>query len=299
MHMSSVFLSRFSSVVAASILCFAAVAAAQVPALPSPTGAGRAEERHPAFEVISIRRDNADSTAPQFGLTPDGFHSINLPLIAIFQTAYAPANSTGPLLGDRIAGAPEWLHDERYDVTAKVGEPDFSDWQKPDRKQAMLRSMLQAMLTERCEVVAHYENKEVPVYELVVAKGGPKFKQAEATDPALLKQNHPGGHMMSGTASMAVQSAEGIHFYAISMGTLAKIGLSASAGRPVVDKTGLTGSYDIFLPATALPHQPGAPLADDQSIFSALPEALGLRLVPAKDQVEILVIDHVERPTEN
>jgi uncharacterized protein (TIGR03435 family) len=79
------------------------------------------------------------------------------------------------------------------------------------------------------------------------------------------------------------------------------------AGRPVVDKTGLTAHYDLALPASALSPQPSsgasppedAPLGSDESIFTALPELLGLRLEPAKGQVEMLVIDHVERPTEN
>jgi uncharacterized protein (TIGR03435 family) len=67
----------------------------------------------------------------------------------------------------------------------------------------------------------------------------------------------------------------------------------------VVDKTGLTGLYDFALPSSAMPPQPNAPPPDEESMFSVLPQALGLRLEPAKSQVETLVIDHVERPTEN
>jgi uncharacterized protein (TIGR03435 family) len=187
---------------------------------------------------------------------------------------------------------------ERYDVVAKVDEADLADWQKPELKQTMLRVMLQAMLAERCKAVVHHESKEVPVYDLVVAKGGPKFRQAETVDAAELKKKHGGGGMVTG-GGIAVHGPNGIQFYSISMAMLGQTVLSSVAGRPVLDKTGLTGRYDLALPWSALPPQPGASPADDESIFTTLPQALGLRLEPAKGQVEMLVIDHVERPTEN
>jgi len=110
---------------------------------------------------------------------------------------------------------------------------------------------------------------------------------------------------------MAVQGPNRTQFYAISMAILANTILPSVADRPVVDKTGLTGYYDLALPSSALkPPPPPPPVAsqpldapspplEDESIFAALPEALGLRLEPAKGQVETLVIDHVERPSEN
>jgi uncharacterized protein (TIGR03435 family) len=150
----------------------------------------------------------------------------------------------------------------------------------------------------------------VPVYELVVAKDGPKFKQAESVDTDKLKLKYPNGGRMTG-GGLAVQSASGTQFYGISMTTLAQTFLSRRAGRPVVDKTGLTGGYDLALPSSAMARQPpprGAsqpmdappqPTEDEESIFTTLPKALGLRLQPAKDPVDMVVIDHVERPTEN
>jgi bla regulator protein BlaR1 len=282
---------------AATLLCAGMVGVAQV-SVARASGGASASERHPAFEVISIRRNNAEGGPAQFGFTPGGFHSIDLPMGAIFQMAYAPSNDSGVLRGDRILGVPDWLKGERYDVVAKVDEGDLADWQKPELKQTMLRAMLQTMLAERCKVVVHHENKEMPVYDLVVAKGGPKFKQAETVDATELKQKHQGGGRMTG-GGMAVQGPNGTQFYGISMAMLGHTVLSSVAGRPVVDKTGLTGHYDLALPSSALPPQPGASPADDESIFTTLPETLGLRLEPAKGQVEMLVIDHVERPTEN
>ena len=116
---------------------------------------------------------------------------------------------------------------------------------------------------------------------------------------------------MRGSGTMAVQGPNRTQFYAISMAILAKTILPSVADRPVVDKTGLTGYYDLALPSSALrrpppPPPPGAsqpldapsPPLEDESIFAAL-EALGLRLEPTKGQVETLVIDHVERPSGN
>jgi uncharacterized protein (TIGR03435 family) len=204
------------------------------------------------------------------------------------------------------------LGDELYDVVAKVGQADLADWQKPAMRQTMLREMLQAMLAERCKVVVHYGSKDSPVYDLMIAKGGPKFKQAETVDTAELRRKHPEGGIMLGTGTMGVQGPNRTQFYAISMAILANTILPSVADRPVVDKTGLTGYYDLALPSSALrrpppPPPPGAsppldapsPLLEDESIFTALPEALGLRLEAAKGQVETLVIDHVERPSGN
>ena len=227
--------------------------------------------------------------------------------------AYALPNQRGLLRGNQIDGDPGWFTGELYDVVAKVDQADLADWQKPEMRKTMLRAMLQAMLAERCKVAVHYGSKEAPVYDLVIAKGGPKFKRAKTVDTAELRQKHPTGGIMRGTGAMAVHSPKTTQFYAISVATLANTILSSLADRPVVDKTGLTGYYDLALPSSALqppPPPPPPPVAsqpldapppplEDESIFTALPEALGLRLEPAKGRVETLVIDHVERPSEN
>jgi uncharacterized protein (TIGR03435 family) len=234
-------------------------------------------------------------------------------MFGIFQWAYALPNQPGLLRGDQIEGDPGWLSGELYDVVAKVDQADRADWQKPAMRQTMLRAMLQAMLAERCNVVVHYGSKEAPVYDLVIAKGGPKFKQAETVDTVELRRKHPEGGMMRGSGTMAVQGPNGTQFYAISMAILASTMLPGVTDRPVVDKTGLTGYYDLALPSAALrrlPPPPPPPVAtqplgvaspplEDDSIFTVLPAALGLRLAPAKGRVETLVIDHLERPSEN
>ena len=264
------------------------------------------------FEVVSIRRHGAHSGPVQAGPTVDGYRSIGLPLFAIFQVAYALPNQSGVLRGNQIEGYPGWLSNELYDVVAKVDQADVAEWRKRQPGRTMLREMLQAMLTERCKAVTHYASKEMLVYDLVIAKGGPKFKQAETLDPGELRRRHPAAGMMKGSGAMTEVGQESIHFYAIPMSLLANTILSSVADRPVADKTGLSGYYDLTLPASALklggpPASPVAPQTldalssplDDESIFTALPDVLGLWLQPSKSPVETLVIDHVERPSEN
>ena len=137
----------------------------------------------------------------------------------------------------------------------------------------------------------------MPVYDLVVAKGGPKFKQAETVDATELKQKHQGGGKVTG-GGMAVQGPNGTQFYGISMAMLGQRVLSSVAGRPVVDKTGLTGHYDLSLPSSALPPQPGRRRqTTNRSHDSA--RGAGVATTAGEGQLEMLVIDHVERPTEN
>jgi len=107
--------------------------------------------------------------------------------------------------------------------------------------------MLQAMLADRFKVVVHHESKEVPVYNLVVAKGGLKFKQAETVDADELRKRLDGGGMI-GTNVRVVPSPNGTTYYGISMAILTQTLLSNMAGRSVVDKTGLTGNYDLTFP---------------------------------------------------
>lgn len=295
---------------AAILLCAAVAGIAQLAPAPASPGGASAIERRPKFEVISIRRHTAQAGPVQIGPTPDGFRSIGVPMFAIFQLAYVLPNQRGVLRGNQIEGDPGWLTGELYDVDARVDQTDLADWRKPAPRQAMLRAMLQDMLAERCKVALHYASKEAPVYNLLTAKGGPKFRPAETVDPSELRRMHPAGGVMRGTGVMAVEGPNRIQFYAISMAVLTNTILSSLADRPVADKTGLSGYYDLALPSSALRRPPPPPSLDassppiaippveDQSIFAAL-EALGLRLQPARGQVVTLVIDHVERPSGN
>ena len=157
-----------------------------------------------------------------------------------------------------------------------------------------MRLMLQSLLSDRFKLSVHWENKEEQVYELVIAKGGPKLKEAGAN------ANTP-----------RMQVALG-HFIgtAESLSLLAR-NLSQRLGRSVIDKTGLTGKYDFeltYTPETGLnsvvgqpPAQGAPPLPEPNgpSIFAALEEQLGLKLQSTKAPVKVLVIDSVQKPSEN
>jgi uncharacterized protein (TIGR03435 family) len=266
------------------------------------------------FEVISIRRNLAPISSqnpPRFGPTLDGYHAINFPLIGLFQLAYVPSNmgDSGFFRGPSIVGAPEWLNGgERYDVEAKVAEADMAAWKIPTLEVKMLRAMMKAALADRMKVAVHIESKEAPVYDLVVAKNGPKFKEAQTTDVAALKERHPDGMAIPGGTVMSRGSDGELKFFGASMESLTQV-LSSIAGRPVQDKTGLTGRYDFSVQIGLPPPPPqgqqlagasvGAVDSTTSSIFTVVQEQLGLKLEPGKGTVETLVIDHVERPSEN
>jgi uncharacterized protein (TIGR03435 family) len=157
----------------------------------------------------------------------------------------------------------------------------------------LLRQMVQQMLAERFKLAVHWEKKELPVYALVVRKGGPKLTAAKDTS---------GGTNTS--SSNGKLTARGVTMKKLSQ-TLTQI-LGRELGRDVIDKTGLDGRYDLVL--TWSPQDNSAamttPSSDNSiaagpSIFTALQEQLGLKLESTKGQVQTLVIDHVEQPSAN
>jgi uncharacterized protein (TIGR03435 family) len=181
----------------------------------------------------------------------------------------------------QISGGPNWLDTEKYDIQAKAGSA-LKVWR--------MRLMLQSLLAERFRLALHRETKEEPIYELVVAKGGPKIEPAAGAKTP--------GHLRVGTGQLTGIAAP------ISWLTQS---LSGNLDRYVVDKTGLNGNYNFTLQWTPdmgqLPQQrPDAlppPDASGPSIFTALQEQLGLQLKSEKGPVETLVIDHAERPSAN
>jgi uncharacterized protein (TIGR03435 family) len=169
---------------------------------------------------------------------------------------------------------PSWMETERFDIAAK-----FPAKTAPDQ----VPLMLQTLLADRFKLTLHRESKELPVYALTVAKNGPKVKTAETETGITSDSNRTRWHVVA----------------KVSMRRFAEF-LTGQAGRPVVDKTSLTGTYELTLDWAG----DGAATSDDgaagPSIFTALQEQLGLKLESAKGPVEILVIDHVDKaPTEN
>jgi uncharacterized protein (TIGR03435 family) len=250
-----------------------------------------------AFDVVSIRPDPSSTLGhDEIAVTPDGWRMTHSPLLSALLTAYVPTTSDAMMYTvSTLVGIPDWMRSEVYSIDAKVSESDLPAWRNPATQPAMLRGMVQAMLADRCKLAVHRGSKEVNVYSLVVGKSGPKLKVATPGDP------HPGAFQIPGGGEFLSNDGTGTaSFYAAPVGALAVI-LSNVAGRPVEDKTGLTGRYDMNI---RRPHV-GAPSTEPDlspnpapSIFEVV-EGLGLKLEPAKTSVETLVIDHAERPSDN
>lgn len=260
--------------------------------------AAPAEGRQWKFAVVSIRRNTAAGPQRAGAATADGYQMENLFLGYLLMMAYVPQTDNAAFYSpDQFLGLPAWLtgDDDHYDVTAKVDESDLADWKNPAMQPVMLRSMLQSMLQDRLKLVVHRSTREAPVFQLVVAKNGPKFKE---TIPG---EQHPGARPMPGGGTLSREEKDGemtVHYYGISMTQLARF-LLGDAGRPVQDRTRLTGNYDVTI-VRPIPQGAGTPEVKPVELSAPeVAEQLGLKLEPAKGQVETLVIDHVERPSPN
>ncbi len=177
-----------------------------------------------------------------------------------------------------FAASARSLENTYYDIFAKA------EGDQP-RTRAEFRQMLQRLLAERFQLKVHRESRETPVYALVVGKGGPKFKESPADAEA----------RFLGTVNGRNQ---GVTASKLTMGSLVD-DLRIFVNRPVVDRTGLAGAYDIKFEATPGFRMENNPQLADISIFTALEEQLGLKLESQKAPIEVLVVDRVEEPTAN
>jgi uncharacterized protein (TIGR03435 family) len=260
--------------------------------------AAREVQKSSAFEVVSIRpHQRKPWESSQTVFTPDGFRSTNSPLYVVLIVAYDLRNPT--LLGikpgehlSRIPGAPEWTYSDFYDIEAKMSDSDIETLQglNLEERNSRMRAMLQALLADRFSLKVHTEVRSAPAYDLVVTSRGPKNMKQEAD---------------SETPHLDWTGRTHIRAHAFAIAGLAKPILTARMGCPVTDKTGMTGKYDFTLdwsedavPITG-PEGVVAPDPSGPSIFTALQEQLGLKLVPTKAPIESIVIDHIERPSEN
>jgi uncharacterized protein (TIGR03435 family) len=283
-----------------------AVAASSVPGQTSATLGGAAspnateDVKVPVFDVVSVKPNKSDDGMMRTMFKPDGYSGTNVPLKLLIQMAYG-------IRQDLISGGPGWVESTGYDFDAKVAGPDVDALKKLSPEQR--RSMLQPALADRFKLKVHTETKQLPVYELVVAKGGSKLKEASPGDTYANGIKGPDGTSRPG---MMRFSPGQLTAQAVPMTSLTNL-LSQQLHRTVLDKTGLTGKYDLELNWTpdqgadpmfkgadgAQPRAEPAPDSSGPSIFTALQEQLGLKLQSGKGPVETLVIDHVEMPSEN
>jgi uncharacterized protein (TIGR03435 family) len=245
------------------------------------------------FGVVSFRRAAKPGSGREF--PPEGdfisYHGSTVDSLLMF--AYGGANS----LPFTISGEPDWVKSDFYDFTAKVAPEDGAAWKNMPLIDK--RYMVRLVLEEALKLKVHDDTSDHPVYELVVAKGGPKLMDYHEGDTVTLPT--PGakpmtGHVLAGSGPYLVCQdvtiTELVH-------TLSG---PDRAGRMVVDKTGLTGTYDftVPMPRASLPDKLQQALADAgvPSVFDGLKQ-IGLQLVPAKGPIQGIVVDHIERPPNN
>jgi uncharacterized protein (TIGR03435 family) len=252
-----------------------------------------------AFEVVSIRQKKAFSQRiPEVGPTPNGWRMVDNGLAFAILHAYVPETGATFYTTEQVLGLPDWTGSETYEIHAKVREADLAEWQNPSKQPAMLQFMLQAMLIDRCKIAVHRDTKEVSVLALVSGKSGPKYKESIPGRPHASGIPLPGGGVI-----VPEDGGKTLHVYAAPMSSFASL-LSNLAKQPVQDKTGLTGKYDIVIPNLAMlgamaPRQDSGAAPDPGPTIFSIVEDLGLKLESTKGRVETLVIDHIERPTEN
>lgn len=229
-----------------------------------------------AFEVASIRlRQGPVSRAVQFSASGPRLTLEAYPAFYLIAEAY----DLKPYQLSFAASVSQPEGDTYYDIAAKA-EGDGT----PTRRE--FRQMLQTLLAERFKLKVHREMKETPVYALVVGKNGPKFKES-SPDASFVANHGVNGHNQTLMLSKAT------------MESIADDISGFGVDRPVLDRTGLTGKYDLKMEASFEGRTNRTPDAGDISIFTAVQQQLGLRLEPRKESIEILVVDHIEKPSEN
>ena len=267
----------------------------------------------PQFDVVSVKphKDEGMNMRMAFMFSPDGITADGMPLDELLRNAFN-------LPSDRILNEPEWTKSSRFDIQAKVAPEDAPKMKALSADQR--RTMLIPMFEDRFRLKFHHETKDMEVYTLEVAKGGPKLKEATPEELAASgpppdpgKPGEP-NRPRKGQMMMSV-SPQGMTLQATAATVPGLIRmLSNQIGSTIVDKTGLTGTYDYTLsfapedgagpimgPAREGPPDGGGQTQDPvgPSVFTAIQEQLGLRLVPQKQQVDVIVIDHIEQPSAN
>ena len=242
------------------------------------------------YDVATIKPSDPNAMGGGVGMRPNGgFYTKNQSLKNAVCNAYE-------VMGFQCLGGPAWLESDKYDIEAKPDGATTEQLLKLSWKQRwpVQQRMQQALLADRLKLKVHYETREMPIFALVVAKGGLKMHEAKPGDTYAngLKggdgKAFGGGSFMVGNGKMTAQE--------ISMDALVAQ-MAVTVSHIVENKTGLTGVYDFTLRYEA--SDPPPPDSTAPSIYTALEEQLGLKLESAKGPVKVLVIDHVERPSEN
>jgi uncharacterized protein (TIGR03435 family) len=191
----------------------------------------------------------------------------------------------------RLIGGPDWINRQQYVIDGKIPNEIRDEMQKmtPEARSREQGLLYQSLLADRCKLKVHFEARDLPVYELMIAKGGLKMKEVPLSD------DHRVGISMSKAGLLELKGKSAV---------MSDIVQLLPKDRPIVDETGLTGRYDLLMDwspeqSAGAGTDPAASEPNGASIFTALQEQLGLKLVPAKGSVEVLVVDSIEPPSEN
>jgi uncharacterized protein (TIGR03435 family) len=308
-------------------------ASSSAPSASAPAAAAQGgSDQLPVFDVVSVKTHKDEGMMMRMGIsaTPDGFQADGIPLQMLIRQAFGVSE-------DRIFGEPDWAKSSRFDINAKVTPDDAPKLKALTMEQRS--GMMLPVLEDRFGMKYHHETKELQVYSLVAAKGGPKLKESTPAEsdgsasPAPMGSDgkwlnaappptpppaagggqgltRPAGGSPGGNSrTMMRMSQQGMTLEAAgaTMESLTRI-ISQQISATVVDKTGLKGKYDFALSFTpdnfqinGHPPDGGAESQEPvgPSIFTALPEQLGLKLEAQRQTVDVIVIDHIEQPTAN
>jgi uncharacterized protein (TIGR03435 family) len=226
------------------------------------------------FDVASIRASRNPDRRTRMPRHPDDTEFIgqNVGLSALLQFAFGVSES-------RVLGLPAALETARFDVQAKGDIDTDARFRRlnPEQARTAKQQMMQALLADRFKLVTHMETRELPVYALVVAKGGAKLQPSD--------DEYTSG--WSGWTHINVEGGDSLNRFAEE--------LTRVAGRPVLNRTGLSGHYAIEFEWSDDDDED----SDVPTLFTALRAQLGLRLEPQKAAVQVVVVDHVELPSAN
>ena len=223
-----------------------------------------------SFDVASIR-PNPDSSQRGMHRTPG-----RLTALASVRVLISVASN---IQEGQVIGGPDWVSTQSYEITATTPASPGQTFVSQDDKERILR-----LLAERFQLVTHTEKRERPIYALVIAKNGMKLL------PPTVSDSRPG---LTGGRNKSEGYLKGTN---VSLSMLADF-FAQELGRPVQDQTGLTGLYDLKMNWSR--SDDGPTQAQYPTVFTAVREQLGLDLVPKKAPVDFVVIDRVERPSEN
>jgi uncharacterized protein (TIGR03435 family) len=228
-----------------------------------------------SFDAASIKPSKPGASGGStFQFPPGGLNIMNATLRDIIETAYSVRDF-------QILGGPGWLNTERYDISAKTSPNGAQPNGIPET-----RRRLQTLLAQRFHLEIHRETRDLPIYALIVGKNGSKLIEAEAPSSS---QSPPGIRTSCGQMTGTITPMANLAVY-----------LERQLRRPVVDRTGLPGRYTFqveWTPDSGPCSETGS--SDGPSLFTALQEKLGLKLESTKGPVDVIVVDHAEKASEN